>query len=97
MKQFIYIIMFMCVISCSDKPNNRNHFCAIAKLLYKDQATASNYLDTINISSFHKDEQPYCELLKIQALDLTDNDIKPYERKIDFVINYMKIKKTKHF
>ena len=76
MKQFIYIIMFMCVISCSDKPNNRNHFCAIAKLLYKDQATASNYLDTINISSFHKDEQPYCELLKIQALDLTDNDIK---------------------
>lgn len=57
MKQFIYIIMFMCVISCSDKPNNRNHFCAIAKLLYKDQATASNYLDTINISSFHKDEQ----------------------------------------
>lgn len=50
MKQFIYIIMFMCVISCSDKPNNRNHFCAIAKLLYKDQATASNYLDTINIS-----------------------------------------------
>lgn len=97
MKQFIYIIMFMCVISCSDKPNNRNHFCAIAKLLYKDQATASNYLDTINISSFHKDEQPYCELLKIQALDLTDNDIKPYERKIDFVINYMQNKKDKAF
>lgn len=82
--------MFMCVVSCSERTNNRNHFYTMAKLFYKDQAMASAFLDTINISSFSKDEQPYCELLKIQATDLTDNNIKPYEKMTEDIIKYMK-------
>ena len=90
MKKIIYILMFMCVVSCSERTNNRNHFYTMAKLFYKDQAMASAFLDTINISSFSKDEQPYCELLKIQATDLTDNNIKPYEKMTEDIIKYMK-------
>ena len=69
----------------------------MAKLLYKNQAIAANFLDTINISSFRQEERPYCELLKIQATDLTDNDIKPYNKKIDPIIKYMQNKEDKAF
>lgn len=67
----------MCVMSCSKRTDNRSLFYAMAKDLHKDQNIASNFLDTINVSSFNKEEQMYGELLKIQATDLTDHDIKP--------------------
>jgi len=77
MKKFIYIFIVMCVMSCSKRTDNRSLFYAMAKDLHKDQNIASNFLDTINVSSFNKEEQMYGELLKIQATDLTDHDIKP--------------------
>lgn len=87
----------MCVTSCSNRHDNRSNFYAMEKLLYKDDSIAQNFLDTINISSFFKNEQPYCELLKIQATDLTDNDIKIYEREIESIIKYMRYKKDNAF
>lgn len=87
----------MCVMSCSKRTDNRSLFYAMAKDLYKDQNIASNFLDTINVSSFNKEEQMYGELLKIQATDLTDHDIKPYEKNISRIINYMQNKKDYTF
>lgn len=84
-------------MSCSKRTDNRSLFYAMAKDLYKDQNIASNFLDTINVSSFNKEEQMYGELLKIQATDLTDHDIKPYEKNISRIINYMQNKKDYTF
>lgn len=47
----------MCVMSCSKRTDNRSLFYAMAKDLHKDQNIASNFLDTINVSSFNKEEQ----------------------------------------
>lgn len=44
----------MCVMSCSKRTDNRSLFYAMAKDLYKDQNIASNFLDTINVSSLTK-------------------------------------------
>ena len=84
-------------MSCSKRTDNRSLFYAMAKDLHKDQNIASNFLDTINVSSFNKEEQMYGELLKIQATDLTDHDIKPYEKNISRIINYMQNKKDYTF
>lgn len=57
--------------------------------MYKKPSIASSFLDTINIFTFNKKDQAYYKLLKVQAADLSDNDIKPYTNDIYRIISYM--------
>jgi len=97
MKQIIYILITLCVLSCSERKDNHNHLYTLSKQMYKNPSIASEFLDTVNIASFNKEELEYCKLIKIQATDLSDNDIKPYTKDIYGIISYMQKKKDYSF
>lgn len=65
--------------------------------MYKSPSIASDFLDTVNITSFNKEDQEYYKLLQIQATDLSDENIKPYAKEICGIINYMQHKKDYDF
>ena len=65
--------------------------------MYKSPSIASDFLDTVNITSFNKEDQEYYKLLQIQATDLSDKNIKPYAKEIYGIINYMQHKKDYEF
>lgn len=58
--------------------------------MYSTPGIAENFLDTLNTSSFNKEDQNAMALLRIQAKDLTDQDITQELSKAEMLISYFK-------
>lgn len=89
MKHYILFLFLIIFSSCIQRNNNQKIYI-LSQEMYSTPGIAENFLDTLNTSSFNKEDQNAMALLRIQAKDLTDQDITQELSKAEMLISYFK-------